>query len=132
MSQILDNTGIKVWSTADYTQYFTDFIQELAGTTSTSNMKLLDDAIGVLQRQANPNIADTMAANIATNTTNISTLNENLALKTNTADIQNVLTSTDTTKPLSAAQGKVLKDLADDNGFSVVDGKLCMTYEREE
>lgn len=25
-----------------------------------------------------------------------------------------------------------LKNKADDNGFSVVEGKLCMTYEREE
>lgn len=40
----------------------------------------------------------------------VNCLNDGLKTKVNTSDIVNVLTSTDSTKPLSAAQGKVLND----------------------
>lgn len=40
----------------------------------------------------------------------VNCLNDGLKTKVNTSDIVNALTSTDSTKPLSAAQGKVLND----------------------
>src|SRR5690606_8658307 len=42
--------------------------------------------------------------------TRVKTNADNIALKVNTSDIVNNLTSTDTNKPLSANQGKVLND----------------------
>ena len=38
------------------------------------------------------------------------------------------LNSDSSDQPLSAKQGKVLKNTIDAFGFSVVDGKLCQTY----
>ncbi len=57
-----------------------------------------------------------------------SVYSSDLALKVNTADIVDDLTTEDATKPLSANQGKVLNDALNALGLSVVNGCLCMTY----
>lgn len=56
---------------------------------------------------------DTLAlgANLVTDSDGfVNCLNDGLKTKVNTSDIVNALTSTDSTKPLSAAQGKALND----------------------
>lgn len=72
------------------------------------------------------NVDDTSDINKPVSTAQQAALN----LKVNTADIINTLGSTETTKPLSAAQGKVLKDIIDTKEFGAVfnDIKLMIDY----
>ena len=57
---------------------------------------------------------DTALSNTSTNAVQNKAIYTELGKKVNTSDIKDNLTSTDTDKPLSAAQGKALKEALDD------------------
>lgn len=46
MSQILNNTGVKLWSKDDYSELWLSVFEELTGTAGKSNIRLIDEAIG--------------------------------------------------------------------------------------
>ena len=46
MSEILTNTGSKLWSTDDYNELWLSVFEELTGTGGKSNIRLIDEAIG--------------------------------------------------------------------------------------
>ena len=46
MSEILTNTGSKLWSTDDYNELWLNVFEELTGTGGKSNIRLIDEAIG--------------------------------------------------------------------------------------
>ena len=46
MSEILTNTGVKLWSKDDYGELWLSVFEQLTGTGGNSNIRLLDEAIG--------------------------------------------------------------------------------------
>lgn len=46
MPQILNNTGVKLWSKDDYSELWLSVFEELTGTAGKSNIRLIDEAIG--------------------------------------------------------------------------------------
>jgi hypothetical protein len=72
-----------------------------------------DKALSANQGFILKGLIDGLTTSVGTNTSNISTNTSAIAAKIAIADIVNDLISTDTDKPLSAAQGKILKDVQD-------------------
>ena len=89
-------TNNKTWSSQKITSALTTAVSEVisASPAALDTLKELADALG-----SDPNFA--------------TTITNALTQKVAKVDIVNSLSSTETTKPLSAAQGKVLKDLID-------------------
>lgn len=75
---------------------------------------------------------DTVSTGLTSGETQVAStdlLKSELNKKVNTTDIKNNLTSTDTDKPLSALQGKTLKDLLDSiNTSSIPVGSIVATF----
>ena len=49
MSEILTNTGVKLWSKDDYSELWLEVFEQLTGTCGKSNIRLLDESIGKLK-----------------------------------------------------------------------------------
>lgn len=119
---------IKTESGKDISQALTEAVGQLKdngdGTTlpaEVDSLKKLADSLTLLQTTLNTFLTGEadggevdrlkeLVAEITANRDNIAAIT---AGKVNVTDIINTLTSTDTTKPLAAAQGKALKDLVD-------------------
>lgn len=46
MSEILKNTGVKLWAESDYSELWLDVFDQIAGEGGKSNLRLIDEAIG--------------------------------------------------------------------------------------
>lgn len=46
MSEILSNTGVKLWSETDYNELWLAVFDQLTGQGGKSNIRLIDEAIG--------------------------------------------------------------------------------------
>ena len=92
----VDTVNNKTWSSERITSALSTAVSDIvsASPDALNTLKELADALG-----SDPNFATTI--------TNL------ISAKLSTTDVVNDLTSTETAKPLSAAQGKVLKELID-------------------
>ena len=114
----------------------TSIIDTLTSTDTTKPLsaaqgkvlKDLIDSINTLLTSDNVNL-DTIQEIVDYIENHESDINSLLSGKINTTDIVDTVTSTDATKPLSAAQGKVLKDLIDNlaSSSNVVINSLTST-----
>ena len=46
MSEILSNTGVKLWAETDYSELWLTVFDQLTGQGGKSNIRLIDEAIG--------------------------------------------------------------------------------------
>ncbi|MFA6632742.1 MAG: hypothetical protein WCU90_10615 [Kiritimatiellia bacterium] len=87
-------------------------VDKVAGKALSTNdfTTTLKNKLDGIETGANKTIVDSALSTTSTNPVQNKVVDAGLALKINTADIINSLTSSETTKPLGAAQGKILRE----------------------
>lgn len=53
MSEVLKNTGVKLWAESDYSELWLDVFDQIVGQGGKSNLRLIDEAIGKINESIN-------------------------------------------------------------------------------